>query len=750
MVINKIRALFFLICLLNITAVSAKTSIVGSLKEYNERKNVLVSGDTLIWRNGLYNDIKLTIKTNGLVIMAEVPGKVIFSGSSSVILSADSLIFSGFQFIDGSITNDVLTVEGSKNIVSNINISGYTSHYYFHITTLGRYNTIEYCNFEEKHPAPPGKEGTSIFQVAVDSINPGYNIIRFCSFKNHIAPRNSGGDYGMEALRIGYSFQSKFISRTIVEYCFFTRCNGDGEIISNKARENIIRYNTFIDNGASHLTLRHGSNNSVYGNFFLNGAGIRIKEGGTQMVYNNYFSTGRFFSISLENYHVDPLKDILITNNTFVRSGTIKLGATGDFKPEMVHIRKNLFISPAGMIFENSTGKEKFQNNVICSATKKTDSAGFYKTDIVCEMNQFGFYQPKEQIPVEDSVVYDVSMLDIPILDDDSHINSDIAGNERPGPLKTAGCFEPVLNARSIKLYASSEQTGPSYLRNEDGQVINSLSEFCGYTYKQVDTIGLKLFVKKPQDFDDKICYPAIIFFFGGGWNSGNITQFRPHAEYFASRGMVTVLADYRVKNRHNTSPFDAVSDAKSAIRYLRKNFELLNIDTSAIVASGGSAGGHLAAAAATISGLDDPEDDLSINARPDVQVLFNPVFDNGPSGYGYERIGNRYTEISPIHNIRKGIPPAIVFLGTNDRLIPVETARLYKQRMEEEGSRCDLFLYDGQPHGFFNYRKDEDLVNPYFIKTVRETDIFLRSIGFLKGDPEIDIFIKTVKYLII
>jgi len=273
------------------------------------------------------------------------------------------------------------------------------------------------------------------------------------------------------------------------------------------------------------------------------------------------------------------------------------------------------------------------------------------------------------------------------------------------------------------------------------------IAGFNEYNYKQQDTVILKLYVLAPAEKSGEKYHPAIIFFFGGGWNSGTITQFRPQAEYFASRGMVAVLADYRVKNRHNTSPFAAVSDAKSAIRYLRKNFESLHIDTSAIVASGGSAGGHLAAATATIGGLNDPKDDLTINARPNAMVLFNPVFDNGPSGYGYERVGDRYTEISPMHNIRKGIPPAIVFLGTSDKLIPAETAELFKKKMEESGSRCDLFLFEGQPHGFFNYRRDGDILNPYFIKTVKETDIFLRSLGMVKGEPTIDEFSKNLKY---
>jgi len=98
-------------------------------------------------------------------------------------------------------------------------------------------------------------------------------------------------------------------------------------------------------------------------------------------------------------------------------------------------------------------------------------------------------------------------------------------------------------------------------------------------------------------------------------------------------------------------------------------------------VASGGSAGGHLAAAAANVPGLNDPNDNLKISAIPNALVLYNPFFDNGPTGYGYERIGERYPEISPIHNIRKKAPPSTVFLGTKDQLIPVETAKLFKQK---------------------------------------------------------------------
>jgi acetyl esterase/lipase len=209
---------------------------------------------------------------------------------------------------------------------------------------------------------------------------------------------------------------------------------------------------------------------------------------------------------------------------------------------------------------------------------------------------------------------------------------------------------------------------------------------------------------------------------------------------------MITILADYRVKSRHQTTPFDAVADAKSAIRFLRRNGADLGIDTSRIVVSGGSAGGHLAAAAATVQGLNDPKDDQNVSCKPNALVLFNPVFDNGPSGYGNERVGERYPEISPLHNIRKGTPPTIVFLGTRDELIPVESAQLYKQKMEEAGCRCDLFLFEAQKHGFFNYREESKEGNANFMKTVNQADLFLESLGYLQGKPTISEFIQQLQ----
>ena len=253
--------------------------------------------------------------------------------------------------------------------------------------------------------------------------------------------------------------------------------------------------------------------------------------------------------------------------------------------------------------------------------------------------------------------------------------------------------------------------------------------------YKQIDTTQLLMKVYSPEKRDKTQHYPAIVFFFGGGWNSGKISQFEPHANYFSKRGMVCFLVDYRVTSRHKSTPFESLKDAKSVIRYIRQNAATFHIDSSKIVASGGSAGGHLAAATALIDGYNEDSDDTTISCKPNALVLFNPVIDNGPSGYGYARIGDAYKNFSPLHNIKKGAPPTIIFQGTNDNLIPVETVQNYQTVMKKEGSRCELLLYEGKEHGFFNYNKFENYKN-----TVAEADLFLQSLGYLKKDPIIEI----------
>lgn len=248
--------------------------------------------------------------------------------------------------------------------------------------------------------------------------------------------------------------------------------------------------------------------------------------------------------------------------------------------------------------------------------------------------------------------------------------------------------------------------------------------------YKTIgkDTLFLELYLSKRNSEEKQKKLGAMVFFFGGGWYTGNRSHFLNHAKYFSNRGLACFLADYRTKEKYNTTPFEAVKDAKSVMRYIRDNAERWNIDPGKIIASGGSAGGHLALATALIDDYNENDDNLSISPIPNALVLFNPVLDNGPGGFGYQRVKSNFHAFSPLHNIRKGAPPTIIFLGTDDKHIPVATAKYFKVVMERVGSKCDLRLYEGQKHGFFNYSNKE-----YYQRTLLEADFFLQSLGYIE-----------------
>ena len=107
--------------------------------------------------------------------------------------------------------------------------------------------------------------------------------------------------------------------------------------------------------------------------------------------------------------------------------------------------------------------------------------------------------------------------------------------------------------------------------------------------YKTIGETTLFLYVFNPKGHLQSDKRPAAVFFFGGGWNGGTPTQFEHHCKHLASRGMVAMVVDYRVKNRQGTTPKECVMDGKSAIRWVRSNALKLGVDPNRIAAGGGS-----------------------------------------------------------------------------------------------------------------------------------------------------------------
>jgi acetyl esterase len=251
--------------------------------------------------------------------------------------------------------------------------------------------------------------------------------------------------------------------------------------------------------------------------------------------------------------------------------------------------------------------------------------------------------------------------------------------------------------------------------------------------YKQVEGRNLSLYVVKPEGWKQTDRRPAIVFYHGGGWVGGSPNQFNAHSAYFASRGLVSIQVQYRLlAPKGKIPPVVCIQDARSAMRWVRKHANELGIDATRIAAAGGSAGGHLAAHVGMVEGTDDAADDLNISPKPNAMILFNPVLDNGPGGFGAATIGERYPALSPAHNVSRDDPPAILFLGSEDKLIPVATLEKFQGEMSRAGVRCELRVYDGQGHGFFNFKDG----NRYYALTTREADKFLASLGWLTAAP--------------
>jgi len=243
--------------------------------------------------------------------------------------------------------------------------------------------------------------------------------------------------------------------------------------------------------------------------------------------------------------------------------------------------------------------------------------------------------------------------------------------------------------------------------------------------YKRVDDVELRLHAFEPEGHTAEDKRPAIVFFFGGGWVGGTPAHFYRQSAHLARRGMVAYCAEYRVRNRHGTTPFECVEDGKSAIRYVRQHADELGVDPQRIAAGGGSAGGHVAACTAVIDGFGEKREKASVSSRPTALVLFNPVIDTGPEGYGYERLKERYREISPVEHVTNKTPPTIIFQGDADTTTPPGGARTFCQRMKKVGRRCELVEFSGAKHGFFNRGEA-------FKKTLAAADAFLTSLGYL------------------
>ena len=231
---------------------------------------------------------------------------------------------------------------------------------------------------------------------------------------------------------------------------------------------------------------------------------------------------------------------------------------------------------------------------------------------------------------------------------------------------------------------------------------------------------------------------PAIALFHGGGWVFGDPSEFYEACRRYARKGYTTFSFQYRLSRNADgsyphpdISPIESVKDARSAIRWLRSHADSLGIDPDKIVVGGQSAGGQLALSTALLDSINESTDDLAISPKPNALLLFSSNV-NTIEAWIDNLLGDRNREIwsiSPYHNLKKSMPPAIAFHGEEDEQVRPYTVKMFKKRTNELGNSYDLHWYPGRQH--YLGAGNEKYATYFDEEILALTDDFLEKSGF-------------------
>ena len=212
---------------------------------------------------------------------------------------------------------------------------------------------------------------------------------------------------------------------------------------------------------------------------------------------------------------------------------------------------------------------------------------------------------------------------------------------------------------------------------------------------------------------------PTVIYIHGGGWvggtKEGALFELLP---WFAM-GFQVVNVEYRMA-RVALAPA-AVEDCRLALRWVYANAKQYGFDTTKIVVTGGSAGGHLALMTGMLdaaAGFDAPKEWDETSHVMTVAAIVNwfGITDvkellAGPERKGYavnwlgslperERVADR---VSPLTYVRAGLPPVLTIHGDRDQLVPYTQAVRLHRALTAAGVPNRLLTIPGGRHGGFS-----------------------------------------------
>ena len=436
--------------------VNAADFFVANTEEFNAALQKVKAGDCIIWKNGHYTDVKINFLPNNsgipdkpIILKAETPGNVAFSGSSQICIGGDYLQVQGFLFrgpctlgsehvIDFRLKINGKSIQANHCRITDCGIVNYTMseasgaiNYY--INLVGTYNEVDHCYFSGKlnkgptlvveYQQPkgyvPGSDGAPSTHHHIH-----HNYFGYRTFSSN----------GGEQMRIGTSTTSFSHGFNIIEYNYFEEERIEAEIISNKSWNNIYRFNTFVANDGG-MVIRHGQQCFVYGNY-MKGSSGRTESAGLRIInpnntcFNNYLENleggdkslkapitimSGLVGSELNEYY--PADNAIIAYNTVVNSvgPAIRLGMGNSAKGKPIIAPKNVIL--VGNTIINSTGKNidpielsepntnySSKNNFYNNGLTNTSGFSLFNTKEIIQKNGFKYLQKSIDQSVIDSI----------------------------------------------------------------------------------------------------------------------------------------------------------------------------------------------------------------------------------------------------------------------------------------------------------------------------------------------------------
>lgn len=237
--------------------------------------------------------------------------------------------------------------------------------------------------------------------------------------------------------------------------------------------------------------------------------------------------------------------------------------------------------------------------------------------------------------------------------------------------------------------------------------------------YATANNTALKLDVWYPHAVNAPT--PTLVYFHGGGWIFGTkesqVLQFLP----FLEKGWRVVNVEYRMAS--NSLAPAAVEDARCALRWVYRNAKQYNFDTSKIVLTGHSAGGHLSLIAGMLpdgTSLDNNcyADEKFGDVKMNVAAIINwygitdvndIIQGRNLKNYAAMWMGSQPNaaeiakRVSPLTYVRAGLSPVLIIHGDKDDVVPYSHATRLQEALNKARVKNDFYTIKGGGHGGFS-----------------------------------------------